>query len=83
MTAPAGHTPGRIYVERDPDTNEKRWYSIKGMGEEYVRADLVADLLKALEETRAALINEFGLRIYEVNFPQIDRALASARGETR
>jgi hypothetical protein len=32
--------PDRIWVERDAETNEKRWYSIKGMGVEYVRASL-------------------------------------------
>jgi hypothetical protein len=38
--------PDRIWVERDPETNEKRWYSIKGTGEEYVRlsqADPMSD----------------------------------------
>ena len=35
-------TPERIWVERDPETSEKRWFSIKGVGVEYVRADLAA-----------------------------------------
>ncbi|MER9912856.1 hypothetical protein NKJ71_19710 [Mesorhizobium sp. M0050] len=29
--------PDRIYVERDPETGEKRWFSIAGMGAAYVR----------------------------------------------
>lgn len=29
--------PDIIYVERDSETNEKRWYSVKGMGEPYTR----------------------------------------------
>ena len=33
--------PNRIYAERDPETNAKHWYSTKGMGVEYVRADEV------------------------------------------
>lgn len=33
--------PDEIYVERDADTNEKRWYSCKGMGEKYVHARLL------------------------------------------
>lgn len=32
--------PERIWVERDDETDAKRWYSIKGMGVEYIRADL-------------------------------------------
>ncbi len=38
--------PDRIWVERDEETNEKRWYSIKGMGVEYVRADVDATASK-------------------------------------
>lgn len=30
--------PARIWVERDEETNEKRWFSIAGSGVEYVRA---------------------------------------------
>jgi hypothetical protein len=30
--------PDRIWVERDEETNEKRWFSIAGSGVEYVRA---------------------------------------------
>lgn len=30
--------PEVIYVERDPETREKRWHFIKGMGVKYVRA---------------------------------------------
>lgn len=30
--------PDRIWIERDADTDEKRWFSIPGMGVEYVRA---------------------------------------------
>lgn len=43
--------PARIYVERDEETNEKRWFSIRGMGVEYVRADT----LPALENGPADL----------------------------
>lgn len=31
--------PERIWVERDEETNEKRWFSVQGMGVEYIRAD--------------------------------------------
>ncbi|MGY6251683.1 hypothetical protein ACXIUS_29860 [Bosea thiooxidans] len=41
--------PARIYVERDEETNEKRWFSIAGSGVEYVRADT----LQALENVPA------------------------------
>lgn len=30
--------PARIWVERDEETNDKRWFSIAGSGVEYVRA---------------------------------------------
>lgn len=30
--------PEQIYAERDPETNEKLWFSIRGMGVEYVKA---------------------------------------------
>lgn len=33
--------PDEIYVERDAETNEKRWFSCKGMGEKYVHARLL------------------------------------------
>lgn len=45
--------PERIWVERDPDTGEKRWFSIKGMGDtEYVRADKLEELAAALAEAK-------------------------------
>jgi hypothetical protein len=31
--------PERIWVERDGETNDKRWFSVAGMGIEYIRAD--------------------------------------------
>ena len=37
--------PHRIWVERDEETNEKRWFSCKGMGVEYVRADLAPSVI--------------------------------------
>lgn len=45
--------PERIYAERDEETNEKRWYSIKGMGVEYVRADALEAQARELAEARA------------------------------
>lgn len=44
--------PERIWAERDDETNEKRWYSIKGMGVEYVRAD-EPDLAKSIADVVA------------------------------
>lgn len=38
---PALDLPDEIYVGRDEETNEKRWYSCKGMGEKYVHARFV------------------------------------------
>ncbi|WP_210203041.1 hypothetical protein [Pseudaminobacter soli (ex Li et al. 2025)] len=34
--------PERIWAESDPETGEKRWFSINGMGTEYLRADVAA-----------------------------------------
>jgi hypothetical protein len=31
--------PDRIYAELDPNTNDKRWYSTRGMGVPFVRAE--------------------------------------------
>lgn len=39
--------PDHAYLERDPETNEKRWYSSKGMGVEYVHEDRVAEKIEA------------------------------------
>lgn len=41
--------PERIYVDRDEEEG-KRWYSIKGMGTEYVRADIVERQLAEAKE---------------------------------
>lgn len=46
--------PERIYAEQDPETNAKRWYSTKGMGDEYVRVDIVAQLERENGNLRAA-----------------------------
>ena len=48
MSEPVKHTPDRIWVERDDETNEKRWFSIQGMGVEYVRADIADEMIEAL-----------------------------------
>lgn len=40
MSADIWKMPDRIWAERDADTNEKRWFTTRGMGAEYVRADL-------------------------------------------
>lgn len=31
--------PDQIYADRDPETNEKRWYNTKGMGTLYTKSD--------------------------------------------
>jgi hypothetical protein len=56
---PTMKMPARLYAERDPETNEKRWYETPGMGDEYVRADeverlraLVADYEKMQQQHR-------------------------------
>jgi hypothetical protein len=55
---PTMKMPARLYAERDPETNEKRWYETPGMGDEYVRADEVERLraeLQTLKDKEAAL----------------------------
>jgi hypothetical protein len=43
--------PERIWAEYDPDTGEKRWYSIKCVDDvEYVRSDKLEELAAALAE---------------------------------
>ena len=44
--------PDHAYLERDPETNEKRWYGSKGMGVCYVHEDRVT------EDTSAAVAAE-------------------------
>jgi hypothetical protein len=53
---PTMKMPVRLYAERDPETNEKRWYETPGMGDEYVRADEVERLrADEVERLRAEL----------------------------
>lgn len=47
--------PDLIYVERDPETSEQRWYSTKGMGVEYVRVP-ASDVVLGLELCEAQAI---------------------------
>jgi len=52
-----------------------------GVLERNANARLIAaapDLLKALKETRASLIEQYGPARYAANFPQIDAALTKA-----
>jgi hypothetical protein len=39
--------PDHAYLERDSETNEKRWYSTKGMGVAYVHEDRAAEDIEA------------------------------------
>lgn len=39
--------PDHAYLERDPETNDKRWYSSKGMGVCYVHEDRAAEDIEA------------------------------------
>ncbi len=48
--------PDYAYLERDPETNEKRWFSSKGMGVPYVHEDRVAELIE--EAVAAAILAE-------------------------
>lgn len=50
--------PSRIFAERDPDTNENRWYSTRGMGDEYVSTDVVASMLAAAYRRGAEWVRE-------------------------
>jgi hypothetical protein len=49
-----------IYVEQDPETNEKRWYSTRGMGVEYVRADRFAASHVRRDEEMMFLVERIG-----------------------
>lgn len=47
--------PDYAYLERDDETNEKRWYSSKGMGVCYVHEDRAAeDIAAAVAKAVAA-----------------------------
>lgn len=48
--------PDHAYLELDPETNEKRWYSTKGMGVCYVHEDRVAEAVAAEREACADLV---------------------------
>lgn len=39
--------PDYAYIERDPDTDEKRWFGTKGMGVCYVHEDRAAEYIEA------------------------------------
>ena len=47
--------PERIYAERDRETSEGRWYSTKGMGAEYVRAEAWTRLTGCFETLQQAI----------------------------
>ena len=55
--------PDNAYLERDPETNEKRWFSCRGMGVPYVHEDRAAEDLdgavKAERDACAAKAREF------------------------
>ena len=55
--------PDRIYVELDADTNEKRWFSTKGMGIEYVKAANPNMSVDAWLRNAVEFIREKGLEI--------------------
>lgn len=47
--------PDHAFLERDSETNEKRWFSTKGMGVQYVHEDRAAeDIAAAVAAERAA-----------------------------
>lgn len=47
--------PDHAYLERDSETNEKRWYGTKGMGVAYVHEDRAAeDIAAAIAAEREA-----------------------------
>lgn len=47
--------PDYAYLERDPETDEKRWFGTKGMGVCYVHEDRVAeDIEAAIQAEREA-----------------------------
>lgn len=46
--------PRRVFIERDNETGEKRWFSLKGMGVEYVRANIAQPILGAPDIITAA-----------------------------
>ena len=47
--------PDHAYLERDSETNEKRWFGTKGMGVAYVHEDRAAeDIAAAVAAERAA-----------------------------
>lgn len=47
-------TPERIWADRDAETNEKQWFSIEGMGIEYVRADIAEHMRTELSNRTMA-----------------------------
>ena len=48
--------PDHAFLDRDADTNEKRWFSTKGMGVQYVHEDRAAeDIAAAVAAERARL----------------------------
>ena len=55
--------PDHAYLERDAETNEKRWFSVKGMGVRYIHEDQAAEdvaaAVKAEREACAQKAREF------------------------
>lgn len=68
--------PDHAYLERDSETNEKRWFSIKGMGVRYVHEDRAAE---DIEAAIAADRKRFAQSIIE----QIDIEIAEAPDAAR
>lgn len=61
--------PDHAYLERDPETNEKRWFSSKGMGVGYVHEDRAAeDVAAAVKAERDACALK--AREYAGHYPQ-------------
>ncbi len=61
--------PDRAYLERDDETNEKRWFSCRGMGVAYIHEDRAAeDIDTAVSSERDACAAK--AREYAAHYPE-------------
>lgn len=74
--------PDHAYLERDAQTDEKRWFSSKGMGVGYVHEDRVQERIDeavAAERERCAKIADGELmEVYSPGEERVAKAIAEA-----
>lgn len=76
--------PDYAYIERDPETGEKRWFGTKGMGVCYVHEDRAAeDIAAAIAAEREACAQIAEGELMEVHAAGEERIVKSIAEQIR